>query len=67
MQIGKSLKNDCLSVSNVSWKFRIPSIYNFAVIYPWNLLFSWKQGYFLKDSIVFSVCKQNFTILKRKT
>ena len=63
MQIEKSLKNDYLSVSNVSWKFRIPSIYNFSVIYPWNLLFFWKQGYFLKDSIVFSVCKQNFTIL----
>ena len=40
MQIEKALINDLLRVSKVSWKFRIPSIYNFAVIYPWNLLFS---------------------------
>ena len=29
-----------LRVSKISWKFRIPTIYNFAVIYPWNLQFS---------------------------
>ena len=40
MQIKKALINDRLHVSNVSWKFHIPTIYNFAVIYPWNLLFS---------------------------
>ena len=40
MQIEKSLVNDRLRVSKVSWKFRIPNIYNFAVIYQWNLLFS---------------------------
>ena len=40
MQIEKALINDCLYVSKVSWKFRIANIYNFAVIYPWNLLFS---------------------------
>ena len=44
-----------------SWKFRIPTIYNFGVIYPWNLLFSYKAAYFLTVSIVFSVYKQNFT------
>ena len=40
MQIEKARINDRLPVSKVSWKFRIPTIYNFAVIYPWNLLFS---------------------------
>ena len=60
MQIGKALINDRLSVSKVSWKFRVPTIYNFAVIYSWNLLFSLKVAYFLTVSIVFSVYKQNF-------
>ena len=40
MQMEKTLINDRLSVSNVCWKFRIPTIYNSAVIYQWNLLFS---------------------------
>ena len=40
MQIEKTLINDHLGVSTVSWKFRIPTIYNLAVIYPGNLLFS---------------------------
>ena len=40
MQIEKALINDRLRVSKVSWKFHIPTIYNFEVIYPWNLLFS---------------------------
>ena len=31
----------------VSWKFRIVTIYNFVVIYPWNVLFSLKVAYFL--------------------
>ena len=39
-KIEKALINDGLYVSKVSWKFRIPTAYNFAVIYPWNLLFS---------------------------
>ena len=39
-QIEKALINDRLHVSKVSWKFRIPTIYDFAVIYLWNLLFS---------------------------
>ena len=34
MQIEKALINDCLRVSKVSGKFRIPIIYNFAVIQP---------------------------------
>ena len=59
MQIGKALINDRLSVSKVSWKFRIPTIYNFVVIYPWNMLYSEKVVYFLTVSIVFSVYKQN--------
>ena len=61
MQIEKAPINDRLRVSKVSWKFRIPTIYNSAVIYLWNLLFSKKVTYFLVVSIVFSVYKQNFT------
>ena len=61
MQIEKALINDNLRVSKVSWKFRIPTAYNSAEIYPWNLLFSWKVTYFLTVSIVFSVYKENFT------
>ena len=34
MKIEKGLTNDRLRVSKVSWKYRIPTIYNFAVIYP---------------------------------
>ena len=55
MEIEKALINDRLRVSKVSWKFRILTIYNFAVIYPWNLLISYKVAYFLTVSIVFSV------------
>ena len=40
MQIEQALINDRSRVSEVSWKFRIPIIYNFAVIYHWNLVFS---------------------------
>ena len=40
MYIEKKLKNDGSQVSKVSWKFHIPFIYNFAVIYLWNLPFS---------------------------
>ena len=61
MQIEKALINDRLRVSKVSWKFCIPAIFNFAVIYQWNVLFSEKVAFFLTVSIVFSVYKQNFT------
>ena len=60
MQIEKVLINDCLRISKLSRKFRMPTIYNFEVIYPWNLPFSWKVAYFLTVSRVFSVYKQNF-------
>ena len=40
MQIEKAPINDRLGVSEVSWKFHIPTIYNFTVIYPGSLLFS---------------------------
>ena len=40
MQIEKALINDLLRVPEVSWKFGIPTIYNFALIYLWILLFS---------------------------
>ena len=55
MQNEKALINDRLRVSKVFWKIRIPTIYNFAEIYLWNLLFSRKVVYFLTVSIVFSV------------
>ena len=61
MQLEKVLINDRLRVSKVSWKFRIPTIYNFGVIYSWNLQFSQKVNYFLAVYIVFSVYKKNFT------
>ena len=57
MQIEKALINDRLHVSKVFWKFCIPTISNFAVIYQWILLFS------EKNSIPFNrfYCK-NFTV-----
>ena len=36
-----------------------PTIYNFAVTYPWNLLVSEKVTYFLTIPIVFTVQKLN--------
>ena len=39
MQIEEALTDDRLRVSKVYWKFHIPALYNFAVIYPWNLQF----------------------------
>ena len=60
MQIEKALINDRSTVSKVSWKFRFPIVYNYAVIHPSNLLFSQKVAYFLTVSIVFSVYKRNF-------
>ena len=66
MQTEKALINDRLRVLEVSWKFRISIIYNFVVIYPWNLLFSQIVAYFLIVSIVFYVHKQNFTAQELK-
>ena len=40
MQIEKALINDRLRVSKISWTFHVSTIYSFAVIYLWNLLFS---------------------------
>ena len=40
MEIEKALINDHLRVSKLSWKVHIPTIYNFAVNHPLNLLFS---------------------------
>ena len=43
MEIEKALINDRLrliGVSRVSWNVHIPIIYNFTVIYPWNVIFS---------------------------
>ena len=61
MQTEKALINDRLCVSKVSWKFRDPTTYNFAVIYQWHLLFSEKVAYFLTVSLFFSVYRQNVT------
>ena len=57
MQIEKTLINDRFRVWKVFWKFRILTIYNFAVIYRWNMLFSQKVAYFLTVSIAFSIYK----------
>ena len=40
MQTEKSLINGFSLVSKVSWKLNIPTVYEFALIYLWNLLFS---------------------------
>ena len=40
----KKLMNDHLRVSKVYWKFRIPTVCNFALIFSWKLLFSEKSG-----------------------
>ena len=59
MQIEEALINDRLRVLKVSWKFCIPTIYNFAVVYSWNFI-SLKVAHLITVSIVFSVYKQNF-------
>ena len=66
MHIEKALINDRLRVLKVSWKFRIPTVFNFTVIYAWNLQFFEKAAYFLAVSIVFSVNEQNFKAQKQK-
>ena len=60
MQIEKALINDRLCVSKASWKFRILTIYNFAIIYPWNLLLK-KSSLLFNSFYCFPVYKQNFT------
>ena len=40
IHIEKTLINDRLRVLKVYWKFHIASVFNIAVIHPWNLLFS---------------------------
>ena len=40
MQIEKGLIHDLFCVSKGSWKYHILTICNFALIHPWNLLFS---------------------------
>ena len=47
MEIEKALINDHLRFSKVSWKLRIPAIYNFCS----NLLL--KFAFFLKSSVLF--------------
>ena len=67
MTIEKALINDRIHVQKVTRKLCIPTIYNFAVISPWNLLFSEKVAYFLKASIVFSVYKEILRLNNLKT
>ena len=66
IQIEKALANVCLRISKVSWKFCILTIYNFAVIYLLNFLFSSKEAYFLIVSIAFYVYKQRLSNSKTK-
>ena len=40
VQIKKVLINESLRVSKVPWKFCIPTIFNFGVIWSWKLLLS---------------------------
>ena len=40
MQIEKAMITYRLRISKVSLKFRIPTIYDFPVIFPQNLVFS---------------------------
>ena len=61
MEIEKVLINDRLLVSKVSLQFRIPTVYNFAVIIREICNFLKNAAYFLTVFIVFSVYKQNFT------
>ena len=60
MQIEKATINDCPCVWKVFWKFCIPATYNFAVIYPWNLLYKiYKMVSFLVPLFNFKLPKQN--------
>ena len=52
-----------LTCSKVSWKFLIPTIYNFGVNFQWNLPFFKQVAYFSTASIAFSVYKQKVTAL----
>ena len=47
--------NDCLRVSKVSGKFRIPFIYNFALYLQYNFAIFLNSRLLLTVSIVFSV------------
>ena len=47
--------SDCLRVSKVSWKFRIPFIYNFALYLQYKFAIFLKSRLLLTVSIVFSV------------
>ena len=67
MQIEKALINDRLRVLKASWKFCIRTINNFPVIYPWNLLFSWKVAYFSTVFMVFSVYSKTLRLNNLKT
>ena len=67
MQIEKPLINDRLRVSKIPWRFRIPTIYNSEVIYPWNLLFFKKVAYILTLYIVFSYMNKTLRLNNLKT
>ena len=60
-QIEKALINDRLTVSKLSWKFSISTIYNSAVVYRWNFANFLKSTLLLTVAIIFFVHKQNFT------
>ena len=54
--------NDCLHVEKVCWKFHIQTIYNFAVIHPWNFPISLKKNMLLFNICYFLLCKQNLRL-----
>ena len=55
-KLKKPMINDHLHIAKVSWKFSIPTIYNFES-YLWNLLYLKKGRLLLTLHIVFSVYK----------
>ena len=61
MQIEKALIMTAYMFQKYSESFAFQLFIIFAVIYSWNLLFSYKVAYFLTVSIVFFVYKENVT------
>ena len=66
MQIEKSLINDCLLVSEVSWKFCIPIIYNFAVFAREICYFLIKQPTFQQILLPFLFINEALRLNKLK-
>ena len=54
----RTLINDCLRVWSVSWKFHVPTIYDFLVIHVKFLILS-------KSSLLFNTCYSFFFFLNK--